>query len=394
MDALRELLEHGQTREARKQAQARLAQAPEDVEALTTLAKAHLVEGELEQAERLVSRLEAKGKSPDTVILRANLAGQRGDLAQARALYAEATRAQPPRAEAFYGLGIFTAEAGDFRASLPLFQKAVELAPKAGILHYHLGRNHLELEQAEQAVQHLVQAIELNPLYPPAYLVLARILTMSGNPENARTLLQEGLRLMPNQPRLMSELTNVSLLGGDVGGAYQTAAKLAQEHPDDPAAQTNLALMLLAQARYDEVLGICQRMELRGRTTAALKCVEAMAKDARTPQDTAGAIRAYEEAMGLDPSDWTAPNNLGQLLLKLPESDRFIPRAITVLEEAVRRAPNQLEPQLNLALAYARANDRQKSRDLATRLLQYQLPKDHPIRDQAERLVKVLSKNG
>jgi tetratricopeptide (TPR) repeat protein len=393
MDELKELLAQGLTRDARKRAQERFNHNSGDVEAVLTLAKAHLVEGELEQAERLIERAEERGTTADTLVLRGNLAGQRNDVNGAKELYRQATEKTPPLPEAFFGYAIFVGNEGRFTESLPLFEKAVQLAPRGGVYHYHLARNYLELEKAEQAVQHLIKAIELNPLYPPAYLVLARILTMAGKAENARQLLQEGLKLLPNNPALLSELTNTNLLGGDVGGAFQAASQLAAKLPDDPAAQTNLALMLLAQARYDEVIGICQRMELRGRATAPLKCVEAMARDARTPPDTRGAIRCYEDAMALDPGDWTSANNLGQLLLKVPEAERNIPRAITVLEEAVRRAPKQLEPMLNLALAYARANDRQKSQDIATRLLQFQMPANHPIREQAERLVKVLTKS-
>jgi len=391
MDALKELLAQGQTREARKQAEQRLAKDAGDLEAIVTLAKAHLVEGELGPAEELIRRAEKKGESTDTLVLRANLAGQKGDPATAKELYRQATTREPPLAEAFFGLGVFLANENRYQESLKAFERAVELAPRGGIYHYHLARNYLEVENAEKAVQHLVESIELNPFYPPAYLVLARILTMAGKFEAARELLGEGLKVLPGDARLMAELTNVSLVGGDVGGAYHAASKLAAAQPDDPAAQCNLALMLLAQARYDEVVGITKRMELRGKATAPLKCVEAMALSALTPPDYPGAIRAYEEAMALDVRDWTAPSNLGMLLLKVPDSPKNVQRAITVLEEAVRRAPTQLEPMLNLALAYARADDVAKSRELATKLLAFQLPPEHPIREQAERLVKVLS---
>jgi hypothetical protein len=65
-------------------------------------------------------------------------------------------------------------------------------------------------------------------------------------------------------------------------------------------------------------------------------------------------------------------------------------RAIAVLEEALRRKPGQLEPLLNLALASARGHETKKARDLANRLLAFQLPANNPLRQHAEKLIKAL----
>jgi Flp pilus assembly protein TadD len=69
---------------------------------------------------------------------------------------------------------------------------------------------------------------------------------------------------------------------------------------------------------------------------------------------------------------------------------KHMPRAITVLEEAVRRKPDQPEPHLNLALAYTRTGDKAKAQAQAQAVLAANLPPDNDVREQAERLLKAL----
>ena len=73
------------------------------------------------------------------------------------------------------------------------------------------------------------------------------------------------------------------------------------------------------------------------------------------------------------------------------KKEMAVARAITVLEEARRRAPNRQEVLLNLALAYVRTGDRAKSLQLAKQVVDLQLPDGDPAREQAERLVKKLA---
>jgi Flp pilus assembly protein TadD len=146
---------------------------------------------------------------------------------------------------------------------------------------------------------------------------------------------------------------------------------------------------MIAKGQVDEALQICRRMDQSGKATAPLKCIEATAYEAR--HELAKAVRAYEQAMELDASDWAAPNNLGQLLLRNPSATpEEVARAVSLFEEAVRRRPSQLEPKLNLALACLRAGQNARSLELADALLAEPMPLQHPIRMQAERLRQVL----
>jgi cytochrome c-type biogenesis protein CcmH/NrfG len=92
--------------------------------------------------------------------------------------------------------------------------------------------------------------------------------------------------------------------------------------------------------------------------------------------------------MKLEPEDWASANNLGNLLIRWEggKPEQNVARAIEALEEARRRAPERVEPVLNLAVAYARQGDKAKSVALAREVLQR--ASDEGLREQAERLIK------
>ncbi len=388
MDSHQDLLKKGHTRDARRLAEAVLQQTPADAAALLTMVKAHLVEGEVPEAEARLAALEKQGVTADTLICRANLLVQDADdNAGGQALFEKALALGPERAEAHFGLGVVLADQDQMEASLPHFARAVALDPKMGLYHYHLAQNLLALERPEEAVAPALAAVKLNPLFPDGYALVARMLLVVGKAQDAQKLLNDGLKLLPGNELLLSELTNVDLVGGNVGGAFHTAAQLAQAHPDDAVAVGNLALLLLTQNRHREVLEICKTFEARGESTAALKCIEATVYEARQPPDLQAAIGCYEQAMAIDEDDWASANNLGQLLLRSGD-EKLLPRAVTALEAAMSRSPGQLEPMLNLAIAYARSREPQKSKSLAQHLLSYQLAPNDPLRAQAELLVK------
>jgi Flp pilus assembly protein TadD len=69
-----------------------------------------------------------------------------------------------------------------------------------------------------------------------------------------------------------------------------------------------------------------------------------------------------------------------------------LPRAVTVLEEAVRRAPDRPEPLLNLALAQARLGQEGKAKELVQKVLAMPLAEDTDLHEEAVRLSQALSK--
>ena len=386
------LLKAGETDKARALADTALRKNPEDRTALLTLAKLATVEGEWQRAETLVRRATHGGKEndADSLLVQAALASQRGEPELARSLYEQVTRLTPPRAEAFFGLGFLLAGQEQFASARPMLQRAVELDPEVAPYRFHLARVMLAQEELQTALPHLEKALELNPLYPPVYMAWATVLMHLGELATAEDLLRQGVKLLPEEPELLNLLGSVLAARGDLAGALAIAEALVRDYPDVPGLHGNQARLLMALGRGKEALAICREQEGRGRTTAQLKFLEAMVLETEDPPDLDGSAAAYREAMKLDPEDWAPANNLGNLLLrqeKVPGGPG-VKRAIEALEDARRRGPQQVEPVLNLALAYARHGDTERSKALAAEILQKS--SDPSAHEQAERLLKTL----
>lgn len=392
MSALEQLLESGQTAKAKAAAEQALAKQPQDRSALVVLSKVLLLEGQLDKAEQYVARAEKAGATSEALLLRANLASQRGQLEAAAGYFRQVIQREPKRAEAHFGLGLVLFKDGKTVEGLASLEKAVQLEPKNAVFVYRLGQVRLEAGQTDRGIQLIAQAITLQPRFLAPYLSLTQALVEQNRVVEASRVLQEGLRAMPNHPRLLAMATAVALGMGEANISYQAATLLAAQRPKDPQAQANLALLFLIRGQHPEALQVCRNMERMGLATADLKMIEATVYEAEQPPAYDKAEAAYEEAMGLDPNGWKAPNNLGQLLLRMPADppDKNLPRALTVLQEAVRRSPNQPEPRLNLALAYTRMGDKENAQIEALTVLSADLPEGHEVREQAQRLIAAL----
>lgn len=392
MSAWEQLLESGQLAKAKTAAEQALAKQPQDRSALVVLSKVLLMEGQLEQAEQYIARAEALGPTAETLLLRANVAAQRGQLEPAAGYYRQVIAKEPQRAEAHFGLGLELIKQNKTAESLASLEKAAQLQPQNPVFIYRLGQVRLEAGQTDKGIQAIAQSITLKPDFLAPYMALVQALVDQNRVVEARRVLAEGLRAIPNHPRLLAMLTAISLGMGDANTSYRAASTLAAQRPKDPQAQANLGLLLLIRGQRQDALHLCRTMESLGLMTADLKMIEATAHEADEPPAYDKAEAAYEEAMALEPNGWKAPNNLGQLLMRRPAEppEKYMPRAVTVLEEAVRRKPDQPEPHLNLALAYTRTGDKAKAQAQAKAVLSANPPPKDDVREQAERLLQVL----
>jgi Flp pilus assembly protein TadD len=374
MEALNELLAAGRVREASERATQRLTRDPGDVEALVLLAKVALVEGRTAQAEQWLKQAAAKGASREVLLVRAALACQRQDWAEARGLYEQLLRQPQPPAEAWYGLGTARIALGDLSGAREALERAVELKPEQASFRFELGRALALTEQVRPALRQFVLGLRLEPGDARGYLVVAGLMAQRGKELQGRRVLELGLRLVPEAGMLREALEALSASDASPGGG---------EHES----LFRQAATLLRNSRNREALAMLREASDKGLRSAALKMLEASACEALLPSDVSGAIRAYEEAIALDSEDWTASNNLGLFLLR--QGQRHVPRAIEVLQESRRRAPRRPEPALNLALAYVKAGRNTDGAELA-RQLEADLPLEHPLYGQARSLVEML----
>lgn len=391
---LEELLKAGETERARALAEQILKSQPGDRSALLALARLAIFNGEPQRASELLNRvLQSGGPGVDTMLVEAAMVSQRGEVHKARMFYEEVLRQPgPPRAEAHFGLGFTLAGQKEWAAARQHLEKAVELEPEAGPYRYHLARVLLSLQEVQAALPHLQRATELIPSYAPIYVTWGSLLQQAGDLARAEEALRQGLKLLPEDTDILNLLSNVLLARGKVAEAVSISQKLAQRFPDDPGALGNYARLLMATGNRPQALAICRELAARGKATSQTKSIEAMLLEAQEPPDVDGAVAAWYEATRLDPENWGALTNLGNLLMHRKTGDRQmnLQAAAEALENARERSKGRLEPTLNLALAYARLGDNTRARTLANEVIQRATPQEAALRDQAQKLLPLL----
>ncbi|MBN9681051.1 MULTISPECIES: tetratricopeptide repeat protein [unclassified Corallococcus] len=394
MNSLETLLAQGQVAQAKAEAEKLLAKNPNHRDALVVMAKLALVENKVPQAEALLAKAEGQGATAETGLVRANIAAQKGQLDAALKAYQGVLAVEPNRAEAHFGKGMMLIKQDKAPQALEALSQAARLAPQNPVFRYRLGQVQLEAGQTDAGLATLREVLTLAPRFVPAYLSLSHALSAQEKLADARRVLEQGLKAVPNQPRLLASVTVLSMALRDLRTSYQAASTLAAQRPKDADAQANLAQLMLARGQIEQARHLCQTMASLGVASESLKMAEATCFESQEPPAYDKAIAAYEQGMGLAPDGWRAANNLGQLLLRVPAepANAHLPRAVTVLEEAVRRAPDRPEPLLNLALAQARLGQEAKAKELVAKVLAMPLAEDTDLHEEATRLSKTLSK--
>jgi tetratricopeptide (TPR) repeat protein len=394
MNSLETLLAQGQVAQAKAKAEELLAKNPNHRDALVVMAKLSLVENKVPQAEALLAKAEAQGATAETGLVRANIAAQKGQLDAALKAYQGVLAVEPDRAEAHFGKGMMLIKQDKAPQALESLAQAVKLAPQNPVFRYRMGQVQLEAGKAEAGLATLREVIAMAPRFVPAYLSLSHALSAEEKMVEARKVLDQGLKAVPNQPRLLSSLTVLSMALGDLRTSYQAASSVAAQRPKDADAQANLAQLMLARGQIEQARHLCQTMASLGVASESLKMAEASCFEAQEPPAYDKAVAAYEQGMSVAPDGWRAANNLGQLLLRIPAepADANLSRAVTVLEEATRRAPERPEPLLNLALAQARLGQEAKAKELVAKVLAMPLAEDTDLHAEATRLSQVLNK--
>src|SRR5471030_2588375 len=91
---------------------------------------------------------------------------QRGELAQAAALYLQIIEAEPDHADALHMLGVYALQSGDLQAALDLIGRAVALLPQAATPLLNLGTVHKQLGQHDAALRSIARRWRWNRATP------------------------------------------------------------------------------------------------------------------------------------------------------------------------------------------------------------------------------------
>ena len=110
-----------------------------------------------------------------------------------------AIRLNPSSIEAYYALGMFMQEHGEYNKAIEAYTKILALDPKYKTAHYNLGYIHLvHLQVFDVAAKHFTNAIACDPNYTEAYYNRGYCYELMGDVTNARKDYEKALKIRPN----------------------------------------------------------------------------------------------------------------------------------------------------------------------------------------------------
>lgn len=114
-------------------------------------------------------------------------------------------------------------------------------------------------EDHERALEHFMDAIELDPSRPRAYALAARQLRLLGRVDEALEMASRGCELAGDDPQPADERA-LALVAQDAGAAAEALAEVvAAQRTDRPV--WDAALILIWQGRFDEAFELVDSME-------------------------------------------------------------------------------------------------------------------------------------
>ena len=216
-----------------------------------------------EHLDRAIKMMEQTEEAAPSHYLRAKVYTEQGEKEKAAAELTTAVRLKPDFAAAWSDLGQARKALLDDAGALAAFERAATLDPENAASQARLGAEYLHEKQPHQAVIHLQQAMQLDPVDQTALFHLQLALREDGQEEQARAVkatLAEILR--KKDETLQNGLTATRLnnegvklqQSGNIRGAlekYRAAHKLNPEHN---GIRFNLAAALLRLGRWKEGL--------------------------------------------------------------------------------------------------------------------------------------------
>ncbi len=190
------------------------------------------------------------------------------------------------------------------------------------------------------------------------------------NYANALGLIEESVRLQPNNPEALSQLGHVYSKMNQYEKAVDIYTKSLNLDPDNYQTSFGLGIAYFRLRKYQEAIA-----PLKQCTQTNPEFPDGFYNLGLTYQSLdqlENAARAFEDFVKINPGPaWTGLNQLGSVYMQLEQYDK----AIVAFEEVVRENSQDLKANYSLAYAYDMSNQYEKAAPLYRKLIQLN-PKD------------------
>lgn len=167
-----------------------------------------------------------------------------GRLADAAALYQQVLARRPRHADARHLLGLVYHQAGDQGLAIEHIAQAVRLDPKNPAIHLNLGEAYRRLGRWDQAVACYERTLALQPDNAAAYNNLGLAHKQAGRLEAARGHFERALALQPDSADACNNLARALMATGRIDEAVARYRQAVGQQPANAFLHSNLIFVL------------------------------------------------------------------------------------------------------------------------------------------------------
>ncbi len=203
---------------------------------------------------------------------------------------------------------------GEHRSAMDELRLALASDDENPYLMTQLAEQYARSLDLERAEGQLKRVIEKNPDYPPAHLLMGRVLFEAQKTTRARGFLHRAIRLRPHQPDAYLVLTQLWLDQGRVDDAIKVVDEMGAAIPGDPVGYRRLGLALAERndaARAEPLL-----QKASDRDPGDVDVWVALARIHENAQRPEKALSAYDHALERDPEHREVLLSAGRLALR------------------------------------------------------------------------------
>ncbi|WP_310439603.1 tetratricopeptide repeat protein [Sulfuricurvum sp.] len=149
--------------------------------------------------------------SASTLVDKADVAYERGELDNAKRMLEEAITLEPENPEILNKLAFVTAKSGDRLKGIELYERSLELDENDDLTHNAIASLYRSENAYERSQDHYLKAIEIDASYAQTYYNYANLLVDMGEIEEARNMYKRALDLQSDFPQAREALLSLGV---------------------------------------------------------------------------------------------------------------------------------------------------------------------------------------
>jgi tetratricopeptide (TPR) repeat protein len=346
--------------EAQQALEGAITSSPENADAhyalglvLTQLGDSARGERELREALKLHPGMTDASKALSA------LAMKKGDFDSLRQSAEAIIAAQPNQPDGYLLEATALGNKGDAQGAYTNLQKAILLAPNDPRAYASLGELYTAQKKFPEAQKNFELALQKNPRSSEGLSGEMRLLLLEKLPARALARIQSQIALAPDYAPFYVLLGQLQLSQKDLTGSEQSLRKATSIDPNSSDAIFLLAQVQQQKGSLDDAKASFELLRQKNPRDPRAYSFLGMIDEAQ--HDWQQAEEQYKKALDIDPSNAIAANNLAYMLL---EHGGNVDVALTYAQTARRGMPDSPNTADTLASVYLRKGNYQLAEDL------------------------------